>query len=241
MSFSAQNYLPPPPTPQYYPPHSPPLTDAQAQRKRPKYTRSKTGCMTCRVKKIKCDETKPNCMRCTHGQRDCTWPDGVPPRKKQPGRKDSFDGRPSTASSSVSEDSTTPPTRDPTPPRRTVIDVGLPPLASRRHNDPYLQLPPVMSPESDARRQCVSVRSGYAPEMGMGQDMSCYPRYEQQQQQQQQQDAYSSMQYRSAGHGHHRQMPVAQWSTSSSLMPPVESYYHSAHDRHMVGQHHRYQ
>ncbi len=50
---SAQNYLPPPPTPQYYPPHSPPLTDAQAQRKRPKYTRSKTGCMTCRVKKIK--------------------------------------------------------------------------------------------------------------------------------------------------------------------------------------------
>ncbi|KAK0461293.1 uncharacterized protein EV420DRAFT_191786 [Desarmillaria tabescens] len=234
MSFSAQNYLPPPPQ-QYYPPHSPPLTDAQAQRKRPKYTRSKTGCMTCRVKKIKCDETKPNCMRCTHGQRDCTWPDGVPPRKKQPGRKDSFDGRPSTASSSVSEDSTTPPTRDPTPPRRTVIDVGLPPLASRRHNDPYLQLPPVMSPESEhVRRQCV--RSGYAPEMGgMTQDMSCYPRYEQQQ------DAYASMQYRPAGHGHTRQMPVAQWSTPSSLMPPVESYYHSAHERHMVGQHHRYQ
>lgn len=72
----------------------------------------------------------------------------------------------------------------------------------------------------------------------MGQDMSCYPRYDQQQQQQQ--DAYSSMQYRSAGHGHHRQIPVAQWS-SSSLMPPVDSYYHSAHDRHMVGQHHRYQ
>lgn len=49
--------------PQYYPsPHAvhghphvtnpPPRTD-NTQRKRPKYTRSKTGCMTCRVKKIK--------------------------------------------------------------------------------------------------------------------------------------------------------------------------------------------
>ena len=58
------------------------------QRRRPKYTRSKTGCMTCRQKKIKvrlvrrarlfsvlmpivqCDENKPKCHRCAHGQRD---------------------------------------------------------------------------------------------------------------------------------------------------------------------------
>ncbi|KAG6885979.1 hypothetical protein C0993_006906 [Termitomyces sp. T159_Od127] len=32
---------------------SPPPRSEPAQRKRPKYTRSKTGCMTCRVKKIK--------------------------------------------------------------------------------------------------------------------------------------------------------------------------------------------
>jgi hypothetical protein len=41
--------------PQYYPipsnVHMP--REDQAQRKRPKYTRSKTGCLTCRVKKIK--------------------------------------------------------------------------------------------------------------------------------------------------------------------------------------------
>lgn len=70
----------------------PPSRSELAQRKRPKYTRSKTGCLTCRVKKIKvlslslstpspsrcltslchsqCDETKPNCMRCTHGSRE---------------------------------------------------------------------------------------------------------------------------------------------------------------------------
>ncbi|KAK0485768.1 hypothetical protein IW261DRAFT_1415692 [Armillaria novae-zelandiae] len=205
MSFS-QNYLPPPPTAQYYPPHSPPLTDAQAQRKRPKYTRSKTGCMTCRVKKIKCDETKPNCMRCTHGQRDCTWPDGVPPRKKQPGRKGlvrraalhrelvCLRGLHHAADAGPDSSAAHGRRRWPAPPR----------LAAP-------QLPPVMSPDS---RQCV--RSGYAPEMGMQQDMPCYPRYDQQQQQ----DPY--LQYRSA---HHRQMPVAQWSTSSSLMPPVESYH----------------
>ncbi|KAF8423427.1 hypothetical protein L210DRAFT_2112261 [Boletus edulis BED1] len=35
--------------------------------------RSRTGCLTCYVKKIKCDETpKPICMWCTHGQRDCS-------------------------------------------------------------------------------------------------------------------------------------------------------------------------
>lgn len=32
---------------------SPPKSEAPQQRKRPKYTRSKTGCLTCRVKKIK--------------------------------------------------------------------------------------------------------------------------------------------------------------------------------------------
>ncbi|KAL0577630.1 hypothetical protein V5O48_004355 [Marasmius crinis-equi] len=66
MSYSSQpHYLPPPPQ-QYYtsPPHLPHGQPAHnttpamrqettAQRKRPKYTRSKTGCMTCRVKKIK--------------------------------------------------------------------------------------------------------------------------------------------------------------------------------------------
>ena len=61
--------------------------DPATQRKRPKYTRSKTGCLTCRAKKIKvspmcwrvfslpslrvkCDETKPTCVRCSHGQRE---------------------------------------------------------------------------------------------------------------------------------------------------------------------------
>ncbi|KAL5523610.1 hypothetical protein ACEPAG_7783 [Sanghuangporus baumii] len=59
----------------------------QSQRKRPKYTRSKTGCLTCRAKKIKCDEGKPNCHRCEHAHRECTWPDPAPLKKKPVARK----------------------------------------------------------------------------------------------------------------------------------------------------------
>ncbi|KAF8070648.1 hypothetical protein FPV67DRAFT_1488163 [Lyophyllum atratum] len=129
---------------------SPPRPEP-TQRKRPKYTRSKTGCMTCRVKKIKCDETKPNCMRCTHGQRDCTWPEGAPARKKSVVRKDSGDGRPSTAGSSGLSEASTPPTREHTPPRRTSTDIGLIPLPSRRVSEQYL-LHPMPSESESARR-----------------------------------------------------------------------------------------
>ncbi|KAH7888543.1 fungal-specific transcription factor domain-containing protein [Phlebopus sp. FC_14] len=121
------------------------------QRKRPKYTRSKTGCLTCRVKKIKCDETKPICNRCTHGQRDCTWPEGVPTRKKATPRKDNFDGRPSTAESSGLSETSTPPTRDSTPPQRPQNDYSLPPMVSRRHSEPFV--PPLAPEHEPTRRQ----------------------------------------------------------------------------------------
>jgi hypothetical protein len=38
---------------------APPPRPESTQRKRPKYTRSKTGCLTCRVKKIKVSRTYP--------------------------------------------------------------------------------------------------------------------------------------------------------------------------------------
>lgn len=95
-----------PQQPQYIPdvpssaPDAPP-SGAGGSRKRPKYTRSKKGCLTCRSKKIKCDERKPLCTRCEHGHREvmffppslfsflpltlslsqCTWPETVLPRR----------------------------------------------------------------------------------------------------------------------------------------------------------------
>lgn len=175
MSYTTSTQYHLPAHPQYYPaPHAnhghphdanPPQRTENMQRKRPKYTRSKTGCMTCRVKKIKCDETKPNCMRCTHGQRDCTWPEGVPARKKSLSRRDS-EGRPSTEGSSGLSDGSTPPTREHTPPRRATVDMGLMPIQSRRRlSDPYLLH--AMSTEPDPVRRVTTntdrVASGYPP------------------------------------------------------------------------------
>ncbi|PVI01507.1 hypothetical protein DM02DRAFT_613565 [Periconia macrospinosa] len=37
--------------------------------------KTKTGCMTCRVRRVKCDEAKPYCLRCTSTGRTC---DGYP-------------------------------------------------------------------------------------------------------------------------------------------------------------------
>ncbi|KAJ0417548.1 hypothetical protein BJY00DRAFT_200797 [Aspergillus carlsbadensis] len=42
-------------------------------------SRVKTGCITCRRRRIKCDETKPHCRRCTAGKRPC---EGYAPQAK---------------------------------------------------------------------------------------------------------------------------------------------------------------
>ena len=39
-----------------------------------KRTRSKTGCLTCRKRKKKCDENKPKCNSCIHLNKECIWP-----------------------------------------------------------------------------------------------------------------------------------------------------------------------
>ncbi|OOQ85312.1 C6 zinc finger domain protein [Penicillium brasilianum] len=51
-------------------------------------TRSKTGCRTCRIRKVKCDEEKhpvegqePHCRRCTAAGIKCEWRGGPIPRK----------------------------------------------------------------------------------------------------------------------------------------------------------------
>ena len=46
------------------------------KRKRPFLPKTKTGCLTCKVRKVKCDEEKPACRRCTSTGRKC---DGYAP------------------------------------------------------------------------------------------------------------------------------------------------------------------
>lgn len=35
--------------------------------------RSKSGCLTCRQRRVKCDEVKPKCGQCGKKNRDCQW------------------------------------------------------------------------------------------------------------------------------------------------------------------------
>ncbi|SNX86940.1 uncharacterized protein MEPE_05649 [Melanopsichium pennsylvanicum] len=38
-----------------------------------KFSRSRSGCNTCRTRKLKCDEERPRCRRCTGNGKDCIW------------------------------------------------------------------------------------------------------------------------------------------------------------------------
>ncbi|CAK9785448.1 unnamed protein product [Cutaneotrichosporon oleaginosum] len=77
--FMSQTYAPPR--------HHPYLTEPRPEpprksgrlgvKRRQKYTRSRTGCLGCRARRIKCDEARPICRRCVVAKResDCVFPD----------------------------------------------------------------------------------------------------------------------------------------------------------------------
>ncbi|KAL4927250.1 uncharacterized protein BDV17DRAFT_299196 [Aspergillus undulatus] len=56
--------------------------------------RSRTGCLTCRTRKLKCDEAKPVCTQCQKGGRECRPSEGVVFRHQQNAsmNEDSSDG-----------------------------------------------------------------------------------------------------------------------------------------------------
>ncbi|KAM0261653.1 hypothetical protein ACHAQJ_002104 [Trichoderma viride] len=45
-----------------------------------KHRRTRSGCYTCRSRRVKCDETRPICDRCRKGNRECAYPE--PPGSK---------------------------------------------------------------------------------------------------------------------------------------------------------------
>ncbi|KAE8148343.1 hypothetical protein BDV25DRAFT_168531 [Aspergillus avenaceus] len=46
-----------------------------ALRKRKPHAKSRTGCFTCKARRVKCDETRPECLRCVRGGRTCEFPE----------------------------------------------------------------------------------------------------------------------------------------------------------------------
>ncbi|KAK5165803.1 uncharacterized protein LTR77_008726 [Saxophila tyrrhenica] len=47
-------------------------------RKRAKRPKTRSGCRTCKIRRVKCDETKPSCHRCTSTGRTCDGYEAVP-------------------------------------------------------------------------------------------------------------------------------------------------------------------
>ncbi|KAL2140041.1 hypothetical protein VTI28DRAFT_4318 [Corynascus sepedonium] len=45
-----------------------------------KHRRTRSGCYTCRSRRVKCDETRPICERCRKGKRECNYPEPPPPK-----------------------------------------------------------------------------------------------------------------------------------------------------------------
>lgn len=54
--------------------------------RRAKFKRSRTGCLVCRKRKVKCSQDGTPCKQCRIGKRDCHYDDS--PQKKKPQKKD---------------------------------------------------------------------------------------------------------------------------------------------------------
>ncbi|KAL3417304.1 C6 finger domain-containing protein [Phlyctema vagabunda] len=52
---------------------------------RVKHRRTRSGCYTCRNRRVKCDETRPTCERCRKGGRECLYPPPKEPSSKTKG------------------------------------------------------------------------------------------------------------------------------------------------------------
>ncbi|KAF2637468.1 hypothetical protein P280DRAFT_105984 [Massarina eburnea CBS 473.64] len=67
-----------------------------------KHRRTRSGCYTCRQRRVKCDETHPVCERCRKGTRECIYPDAQSSQKG--GKSGSKTGKSSSGEGSSSED-----------------------------------------------------------------------------------------------------------------------------------------
>jgi hypothetical protein len=45
------------------------------RRQRSSHTKSRTGCLTCKRRRIKCEENRPSCTQCIKRRLQCEWPE----------------------------------------------------------------------------------------------------------------------------------------------------------------------
>ncbi|KAL4898743.1 fungal-specific transcription factor domain-containing protein [Aspergillus ambiguus] len=88
---------PPPSTRQTHPPKPAP----KAITNKPKQSKSRNGCITCKAKRLKCDETKPTCVQCKKRNVECGG--YRKDFKWRPFEESNIVGKPSSSSSSSSK------------------------------------------------------------------------------------------------------------------------------------------
>ncbi|OCF41203.1 hypothetical protein I317_04949 [Kwoniella heveanensis CBS 569] len=87
----------------------PKASGRSGQKRRQKYTRTRTGCLCCRARRIKCDEGRPTCKRCMIAKKECQYPDPGEGVKEKSGksRKHDSGSRSSSEASDQSDDDAT--------------------------------------------------------------------------------------------------------------------------------------
>ncbi|KAK7509608.1 uncharacterized protein IWZ02DRAFT_495080 [Phyllosticta citriasiana] len=68
-----------------------------------KHRRTRSGCYTCRNRRVKCDETHPICERCRKGNRDCVYPEPASATKSNRSASRAKAGSPESTSSADEE------------------------------------------------------------------------------------------------------------------------------------------
>ncbi|KAI1073760.1 hypothetical protein F5B20DRAFT_565982 [Whalleya microplaca] len=58
-------------------------TATPTKRKRASKPKARTGCLTCRIRRVKCDESKPSCTRCVSTGRTCDGYGAPQPRRRR--------------------------------------------------------------------------------------------------------------------------------------------------------------
>ena len=58
----------------------PPQSDNRPNRSRQWHTKTRTGCLTCKGRRVKCGEERPSCARCVSAGRECSY--GVQPKAR---------------------------------------------------------------------------------------------------------------------------------------------------------------
>ncbi|OCT53948.1 hypothetical protein CLCR_09932 [Cladophialophora carrionii] len=97
-----------------------PLKANPIRRKRPFLSKTRTGCLTCKVRKVKCDEEKPACRRCTSTGRKC---DGYAPASASASVSASGSKSVSVRSGSSSSSNNTSPSRHASPSQAPSADL----------------------------------------------------------------------------------------------------------------------